>query len=101
MSTPKNSPAPTAEHDDFKDLKESAKDIGCGERWLRDGINHGGFPYDRYGKAIWLSRQQREQIRAMHRHPAKPSQMRAYVSRTKPRHIRVPANPPNAENPAA
>lgn len=91
MSTTKNSPPPTAEHDDFLDIKESAKDIGCGERWLRDGVNHGGFPHDRYGKALWFSRQQREEIRSMHRVNAKPNLMRAYATRTKAKHTRVPA----------
>lgn len=93
MSTTRNSPAPTAEHNDFLNLKDSAKDIGCGERWLRDGINHGGFPHDRYGKAIWLSSKQREQIRAMHRAPAKPALMKAYMTRNKPKHTRVDAAP--------
>lgn len=96
MTTTRNSPAPTAAHDDFKRLKEAAKDIGCGERWLRDGINHHGFPHDRYGQAIWLSRQQRDQIRAMHRAPAEPKRMRAYMARNKVRHTRVEAVRPAA-----
>jgi hypothetical protein len=96
MSTTRNSPAPTAEHDDFMKLKDAAQDIGCGERWLRDGINHGGFPHDRYGQTIWISRQQRDQIRALHRAPAKPALMKAYAARTKPRHSRAVAERPAA-----
>ncbi|MBD0743488.1 hypothetical protein [Streptomyces sp. CBMA152] len=70
MPTAQNPPADTDEHDDFMKVAAAAKDIGCGERWLRDGINHGGFPHDRYGKSIWLSRQQRAEIRRMHRQTA-------------------------------
>lgn len=96
MPTTKNSPTPTVEHDDFMNIKDAAKDIGCGERWLRDGVNHGGFPHDRYGQAVWFSRQQRAQIRALHRVPAKPALMRAYATRTKPKHLRVSAQQPAA-----
>jgi hypothetical protein len=88
-------PPATAEHDDFMDIKAAAKDIGCGERWLRDGVNHGGFPHDRYGKALWFSRKQRDQIRAVYRVPAKPGLMRAYASRTRTKHTRTAvAKPP-------
>jgi len=90
MSTTRNSPAPTVEHDDFKNLADSASDIGCGQRWLRDGVNHGGFPHDRYGQALWFSRQQRDEIRAMHRVPAKPVLMRNYTAKTR-KHTRTPA----------
>ncbi|MGY1439564.1 hypothetical protein [Streptomyces reniochalinae] len=70
MSTPKATPT-AEEHDDFLKLEDAAADIGCGVRWLRDGANHYGFPHDRYGKALWFSRQQRAEIRAMHRQPAR------------------------------
>ncbi|MFE4857282.1 hypothetical protein [Streptomyces sp. NPDC056670] len=67
MPATKNAPLSVEEHDDFLDPKAAAKDIGCGERWLRDGANHHGFPHDRYGKSLRFSRQQRAEIRAMHR----------------------------------
>lgn len=87
---PTSSPPTTDEHDDFLKLEDAAKDIGCGVRWLRDGVNHHGFPYDRYGKALWFSRQQRAQIRAMNRFVAQPSKLaaarkaRAKAARSKP-----------------
>lgn len=95
MSTTTTSPTPTAEHTDFLNIKDAAKDIGCGERWLRDGVNHGGFPHDRYGKALWFSRKQREEIRAMHRAPSKPGLMRHYASRTAVKHTRTAASKPS------
>lgn len=76
MTAPTGTPTDTAEHDDFMDPTAAAKDIGCSERWLRDGVNHHGFPHDRYGKSLWFSRQQRAQIRAMHRVPARTAKRR-------------------------
>lgn len=74
-----SSPAPTsAEHTDFLDVKEAAKDLRCGERWLRDGANHHGFPHHRLGKSLQFSAQDRAAIRAMHRVPAQsPKQLAA------------------------
>lgn len=68
-------PTPTEHHTDFLRLEDAAHAIGCGVRWLRDGANHFGFPHDRYGKALWFSRQQRDEIRAMNRKAARPSLM--------------------------
>jgi hypothetical protein len=85
-------PSPTDEHDDFLNVKDSAKDIGCGVRWLSDGANHRGFPHDRYGKALWFSRQQRAAIRAMHRVAAQPA---LHSTLTRPR------NKAAAKEPAA
>ncbi|WP_158712151.1 hypothetical protein [Streptomyces rimosus] len=34
-------------HDGFMKPGEAARDLGCSERWLRDGANHRGFPHHR------------------------------------------------------
>lgn len=86
MSAPKVSPT-AEEHDttdsppaaveaatpvkDFMTPEEAAADIGCGERWLRDGANKRGFPHHRFGKALWFSTQDRDEIRSMNRQPAR------------------------------
>ncbi|MEU2789101.1 hypothetical protein [Streptomyces sp. NPDC007100] len=64
------------EHDDFMEPKAAAKDIGCGERWLRDGANHRGFPHHRFGKSLQFSAQDRAEIRALCRVPAQPAKAR-------------------------
>ncbi|WP_326806720.1 hypothetical protein OHB04_02670 [Streptomyces sp. NBC_01775] len=69
MSAPKTSP--TVEHDDFMEPAAAAKDLKCSERWLRDGANHRGFPHHRLGKSLQFSRQDRAEIRAMNRQPAR------------------------------
>lgn len=91
MPTNPSPAAPTDEHDDFMDVKAAAKDIGCGERWLRDGVNHHGFPHDRYGKAIRFSRQQRAAIRAMHRVAAQPALHSTATRRPRKTTARKPA----------
>lgn len=80
MRTPQTPPTPTVEHDGFLDIKESVAELGCGERWLRDGINHRGFPHHRLGKSLQTSRQDRAEIRKMCRVPA--SRVPAQTQRT-------------------
>lgn len=77
MRTTPSPPDPTAEHDDYMNVKDAAKDLDCGERWLRDGANHHGFPHHRLGKSLQFSRQDRAQIRAMCRVPAQPAKLAA------------------------
>lgn len=59
------------EHDDFMTPEDAARDLGCSPRWLRDGANHHGFPHHRLGKFLQFSAQDRAEIRAMHRQPAR------------------------------
>ncbi|MGW2920318.1 hypothetical protein ACWDBF_21005 [Streptomyces angustmyceticus] len=54
---------------------EAARVIGCGERWLRDGANHSGFPHHRLGKFLKFSLQDCREIQAMNREKAKPSEL--------------------------
>lgn len=57
------------------DPKDAARVIGCGERWLRDGANHSGFPHHRLGKFLKFSLQDCREIRAMNREKARPSEL--------------------------
>ncbi|MFI2242626.1 hypothetical protein [Streptomyces chrestomyceticus] len=57
-------------HDGFMKPGEAARELGCGERWLRDGANHRGFPHHRLGKFLQFSRQDRDEIRGLCRIPA-------------------------------
>ncbi|MFJ3950217.1 hypothetical protein ACIPXV_09130 [Streptomyces libani] len=57
------------------DPKDAARVIGCGERWLRDGANHSGFPHHRLGRFLKFSLQDCREIRAMNREKAKPSEL--------------------------
>ncbi|WP_405775528.1 hypothetical protein OG241_09135 [Streptomyces sp. NBC_01390] len=57
------------------DPKDAAKVIGCGERWLRDGANHNGFPHHRFGKFLKFSLQDCREIREMNREKARPSEL--------------------------
>ncbi|MFF4410415.1 hypothetical protein [Streptomyces sp. NPDC001404] len=55
--------------------KDAAKVIGCGERWLREGANHRGFPHHRFGKFLRFSLQDCREIREMNREKARPSEL--------------------------
>ncbi|KAB7832505.1 hypothetical protein FRZ00_34735 [Streptomyces mobaraensis] len=55
--------------------KDAAKVIGCGERWLREGANHRGFPHHRFGRFLQFSLQDCREIREMHREKARPSEL--------------------------
>jgi hypothetical protein len=52
---------------------EAARVIGCGERWLRDGANHRGFPHHRFGKFLRFSLQDCREIKEIHREMSRPS----------------------------
>ncbi|GES27824.1 DNA-binding protein [Streptomyces angustmyceticus] len=55
--------------------KEAALIIGCGDRWLRDGANHSGFPHHRLGRFLRFSLQDCREIKAMNREKAKPAEL--------------------------
>ncbi|MFJ5724715.1 hypothetical protein [Streptomyces sp. NPDC093149] len=55
--------------------EEAARAIGCGERWLRDGANHSGFPHHRFGKFLRFSLQDCREIQEMNRERARPSDL--------------------------
>jgi hypothetical protein len=76
MRNTPSSATPQAEHDDFMKVEAAAKDLKCGVRWLRDGANRPDdgskgpvFPHHRLGGSLQFSRQDRAEIRAMHRVP--------------------------------
>ncbi len=54
---------------------EAAIDLGCGKRWLLDGLNKHGFPHTRMGRAKWLSPEDRAEIRKLCRIPAEPAKI--------------------------
>lgn len=56
-------------------LADAARVLGCGERWLRDGANHRGFPHHRFGKFLRFSLQDCREIKEMNRKQARPSQL--------------------------
>jgi hypothetical protein len=71
MSTPTADSAETMmRRDGYLPPDEAARDLGCGVRWLLDGLNKHGFPHTRMGRAKWLSPEDREEIRKLCRVPA-------------------------------
>ena len=71
MSTPTADSAETMmRRDVYMKPSEAARELGCGARWLLDGLNHHGFPHTRMGRAKWLSPEDREEIRKLCRIPA-------------------------------
>ena len=56
--------------DGYVKPKEAARELGCGERWLLDGLNHHGFPHTRMGRAKWLSEDDIREIRTLCKVPA-------------------------------
>ncbi|MFJ7963203.1 hypothetical protein [Streptomyces sp. NPDC096324] len=80
MSTPSTpTPAEDAEtmmrRDGYLPPREAAVDLGCGHRWLLDGLNQHGFPHTRMGRAKWLSPEDRAEIRKLCRVPAEPAKI--------------------------
>lgn len=55
---------------EYYGIKEAAKKLGVGERWLRNGVNHGGFPHSRPGKFIVFDEADLAEIYRMFRVPA-------------------------------
>lgn len=80
MSTP-NAPTPAEDaetmmrRDGYLPPDEAAIDLGCGKRWLLDGLNRHGFPHTRMGRAKWLSPENREEIRKLCSIPAEPAKI--------------------------
>lgn len=80
MSTPNT---PTADNDidtmmrrdGYMKPDEAARELGCGARWLLDGLNHHGFPHTRMGRAKWLSPDDCAEIRKLCRVPAEPAKI--------------------------
>jgi hypothetical protein len=60
-------------------VKEAARRLGVGERFLRDGFNHAGFPGARMNGRLIFSDADLDEIYRMHRTPARsvPRQRRA------------------------
>lgn len=56
--------------DGYVKPKEAARALGCGERWLLDGLNKHGFPHTRMGRAKWLSEDHIREIRKLCEVPA-------------------------------
>lgn len=77
--TPTKTPVATLEN--FYTVKQAAKrlipldqenlsddeDNEAGERWLRDGVNHKGWPHHRFGRRLMFSDSDLAEIAAMHR----------------------------------
>ena len=61
---------PTTATGDYYGIKAAAQKLGVGERWLRDGVNHGGFPHSRLGKFIVFDASDLAEIYRMFRVPA-------------------------------
>lgn len=62
----------------YHDVNETAEILRCGVRWLRDGVNHRGFPHARLGKVLVFSDADIAAIYEMHRTPAhQPRRRRA------------------------
>ncbi|MFJ6729458.1 hypothetical protein ACIQPQ_31600 [Streptomyces sp. NPDC091281] len=86
MSTPTPDAESMMRRDGYLPPDEAARDLGCGKRWLLDGLNRHGFPHTRMGRAKWLSPEDREEIRKLCRIPAEPAKIsRLRRSTAKPR----------------
>ncbi|MCX4232113.1 hypothetical protein [Streptomyces ortus] len=71
--------------DGYMKPRQAAAALGCGERWLLDGLNHHGFPHTRLGRAKWLSEDNLREIRTLCQIPADRSRIaRLRRSSTKP-----------------
>lgn len=58
------------QRDGYMKPREAAMQLGCGYRWLLDGLNQHGFPHTRMGRAKWLSEDNIREIRALCQVPA-------------------------------
>lgn len=72
----------------FYTVKQAAKwlvppdpdnaDDEVGERWLRDGVNHKGWPHHRFGRRLMFSESDLAEIAALHRNaPTRSGRPRA------------------------
>jgi hypothetical protein len=77
MSTRKAPPTKTPlKLEGFYNVKQATVRLGLategeddlrGQRWLRDGVNHGGFPHHRMSRVLMFSDSDLAEIAAMHR----------------------------------
>lgn len=70
---------PVTQLENFYTVKQAAKKLipldpddpetadEAGERWLRDGVNHKGWPHHRFGRRLMFSDSDLAEIAAMHR----------------------------------
>lgn len=93
MSSPRKAP-PTKQLEGFYDVKTATVKLGlatedpddlAGQRWLRDGANHKGFPHHRMSGRLVFSDADLAEIAAMHRN--------APTRRGRPRRTRLAAKP--------
>jgi hypothetical protein len=88
--------APPRQLDRFYTVKQAAKwlippdpddpddeNSEAGERWLRDGVNHKGWPHHRFGRRLMFSESDLAEIAQCHRN----APTRAGRPRTKPARI--------------
>lgn len=76
MPTRKAPPTKPLKLEGFYDVKQAAVKLGLatedegdirGQRWLRDGVNHKGFPHHRMNRQLMFSDSDLAEIAAMHR----------------------------------
>lgn len=60
-------------HEDFRDARATAHELGLSERRLRDGVNHHGFPHHRMGRKLRFSSRDRAEIAAIYHRPLDPA----------------------------
>lgn len=75
---------PLFDDEEFVRVPAAVRFLKCGERWLRDGVNRGGFPHHRMGGLLVFSRQDLAEIADMHRHPARRAKRRSSSRRSTP-----------------
>ena len=103
MSTRKASPTKTV-LEGFYTVKQAAKrlipldldnpdsDDEAGERWLRDGVNHKGWPHHRFGRRLMFSDTDLAEIAALNRNAPTQGARRRTRKRatTRPAEARIP-----------
>ncbi|WBP89472.1 helix-turn-helix domain-containing protein [Kitasatospora cathayae] len=62
-------PDPVVDDTGYYNVKEAARRIRVGERAIRDGINHEGWPHSRIGRRIVISEADLAEIYRLHRAP--------------------------------
>ncbi|MGW1160434.1 hypothetical protein ACWD48_19880 [Streptomyces sp. NPDC002519] len=77
--------------DGYMRPKEAARELGCGERWLLDGLNRHGFPHTRMGRAKWLSEDNIREIRSLCQVPADRTKIARLRRSTTSRPTRIAA----------
>ena len=77
--------------DGYMKPKEAARQLGCGERWLLDGLNRHGFPHTRLGQAKWLNEENLREIRSLCQVPADRTKMSRLRRSMKAQQVRAAA----------